>query len=375
MAGELLLVGSIPLDTAEQVFRRVGGPLGPWLGYMPDGEIGERRYWIDGIAYRVFNGHPEIETLRHPAPDANGIENWRPLGMHDQFQFRVKPGVAQVRFGDPGWRLGYTKDAVSSHFVFRQLQKEGVIPAGVRFQVCLPLTYSAIGLFFPDPADHPKIVPGVTAAFRAEVTKMVELIPPAELAIQWDLAVENRLVDTALAQEGQAAAEALAARLAAPAAEIASHIPQTVALGYHGCFGTLSGWPSRQPPSLAGTVIMLNAMIAAAGRRVDFLHFPTLGTADDGFFAPLAQLKSDGAKVYLGAIHHMHDTDGLRRQLETARRHLGEFGLGAPCGFGRAPERPGRLLSADGDKPPPDIIDTIVRDHVRAVDVLHEVLR
>ena len=101
MTGELLLVGSVPLDTVEQVFRTVGGPLGPYLAYMPDGEVGDRRYWIDGIAYRVFNGHPEIETLRRPAPDANGVENWRPLGMHDQFQFRVKPGVAQVRFGDP----------------------------------------------------------------------------------------------------------------------------------------------------------------------------------------------------------------------------------------------------------------------------------
>ncbi|HTT80802.1 MAG TPA: hypothetical protein VMF86_14095 [Stellaceae bacterium] len=373
MADELLLVGSIPLDTAEQVFRRVGGPLAPHLAYMPDGEIGDRRYWIDGIAYRVFNGHPEIETLRRPAPDADGVESWRPLGMHDQFQFRVKPGVARVRFGDPGWRLGYTRDAVGSHFVFRQLQQEGAIPAGVRFQVCLPLSYSAIGLFFPDPADHPKIVPGVTAAFRAEVAQMAELIPPEELAIQWDLAVENRLVDTALAREGQAAAEALAARLAAPAAEIAPAIPPSVALGYHGCFGTLSGWPSRQPPSLAGSVILLNAMVAASGRRVDFLHLPTLGNAEDGFFAPLAQLQASGAKVYLGAIHHMHDADGLRRQLATVRRHLAGFGLAAPCGFGRAPERPGRLLSAEGDRPPPDIIDTIVRDHLRAVEFLHEV--
>jgi hypothetical protein len=373
MAGELLLVGSIPLDTAEQVFRRVGSPLGPYLAYMPDGEIGDRRYWIDGIAYRVFNGHPEIETLRHPASDANGVESWRPLGMHDQFQFRVKPGVAQVRFGDPGWRLGYTKDAVSAHFVFRQLQKEGVMPEGVRFQVCLPLTYSAIGLFFPDPADHPKIIPGVTAAFRAEVAKMVELIPPEELAIQWDLAVENRLVDTVLAREGAAAAKALAARLAAPAAEIAPHIPQAVALGYHGCFGTLSGWPSRQPPSLAGTVILLNAMVAASGRRVDFLHFPTLGTADDGFFAPLDGLRAPAAKVYLGAIHHMHDSDGLRRQIRAARRHVDNLGLAAPCGFGRAPERPGRLLTAEGSAPPPDILDIIVRDHLKAVELLREV--
>ena len=35
MAGELLLVGSIPLDTVEQVFRTVGASLGPYLA-SPD---------------------------------------------------------------------------------------------------------------------------------------------------------------------------------------------------------------------------------------------------------------------------------------------------------------------------------------------------
>ena len=155
-----------------------------------------------------------------------------------------------MRFGDPGWRLGYTKDAVSSHFVFRQLQKEGVIPPGVRFQVCLPLTFSAIGLFFPDPADHAKVAPGVTAAFRAEVAKMVELIPPQELAIQWDLAVENRLVDTALAREARRRPR----RWPRAGGDSGRYRARHPARGrYHGCFGTLSGWPSRQPADL-GTV-------------------------------------------------------------------------------------------------------------------------
>lgn len=45
VAGDLLLVGSLPLDTPEQVFHRVGGPLGPYLAYMPDGEVGDRRCW------------------------------------------------------------------------------------------------------------------------------------------------------------------------------------------------------------------------------------------------------------------------------------------------------------------------------------------
>lgn len=52
----------------NRCFVACGGPLGPNLAYMPDGEVGVRRYWIDGIVYRVFNGHPEIETLRRPRP-------------------------------------------------------------------------------------------------------------------------------------------------------------------------------------------------------------------------------------------------------------------------------------------------------------------
>ena len=215
-------------------------------------------------------------------------------------------------------------------------------------------------------------MPPALPPHSAPKAKIVELIPPQELAIQWDLAFENRLVDTALAREGPAAAEALAARLAEPAAKIASAIPEGVALGYHGCFGTLSGWPSRQPPDLGGSVILLNAMVAASGRRVDFLHLPTLGTADEAFFAPLERLRAPDAKVYLGAIHHMHDADGLRRQLQAVRRHVADFGLAAPCGFGRAPERPGRLLTAEGSVPPPDILDIIVRDHLKAVELLRE---
>jgi hypothetical protein len=371
MADELLLVGSIPLETAEEVFRAFGPTLGKWLSFMPDGEIGDRRYWIDGIAYRVLNGHPDIETLKRPAPDEHGIEQWRPRGIHDQFRFRVRPGVEEVRFGDPGWRLGYTRDAVSSYFVFRQLKKDGVIPTQARFQVCLPLTYSAVTSFFADPTDHPRIVPGFTAALRAEIAKMVEKIPPDDLAIQWDLAVENRYLEATLVQHGLDAAARQAARLMAPADEIAPYIPNEVALGYHSCFGTLDGWPSRQPNDLTGTVLLLNAAVAASRRRVDFVHFPTLGSAHDAFFAPLKSLAVGDARVYLGAIHHMHGTAGLDGQLRVARNYLPDFGVAAPCGFGRAPERPGRLLTEHGSAPPPNYLDVILRDHVAAVEALH----
>lgn len=374
MRDELLMVGSIPMETVEQVFRTFGPALGDWLPYMPDGEIGERRYWIDGLAYRVLNGHPEIETLKHPAPDENGVENWRPRGIHDQFQFRVKPGVKRVRFGDPGWRLGYTRDALNSYFVFRQLKRDGIIPGHVRFQVCLPLTYSAVTSFFPDRADHARVVPGFTTALAAEVAKICELIPPDDLAIQWDLAIEHRYIDARLVAGDIAGARNEAIRVCEPAAEVCAAIPPGVAVGHHSCYGTLNGWPSRQPKDVTGTVLLLNAVCAAGGRKVDFVHFPTIAAADEAYFRPLENLEIAGARSYVGAIHHMHPKDGLEKQLKVVRKFLPEFGLAAPCGFGRAPERPGRLLTEEGDHPPPDYIKVILDDHRAAVGILGKVM-
>ena len=370
MRDTLLLVGSVPLDTPEQVFRSFGPGIGEWLSYIPDGEVGERRYWVDGIAYRVLNGHPEIETIRRPAPTGDGVEEWRPRGGHDTFQFRVRPGVRRVRFGDPGWRLGYTRDAIGSYFVFRQLKKDGVVPEHLRFQVCLPLTYSAIGSYFPEAEELEKVVPGMTSALAAEVSEILRHIPARELAIQWDLAIENRFVEGHLARGDIGAAKTEVRRLALPAAEVCAAIPDEVHVGYHSCFGTLNGWPTRQPKDMRGTVLLLNAMTEATARSVEFLHFPTAGSVDEGYFSPLRDLEAGDARIYVGAIHHLHGSGGMRAQFEVIRSMVPAFGLAAPCGFGRTPERPGRLLTDEGESPPPDIIGTIIADH-RAAAGLH----
>ena len=54
MSGELLLVGSIPLDTPQEVFETFGAPLGKYLFAMPDGEVGPRRHWISRVHYQVL---------------------------------------------------------------------------------------------------------------------------------------------------------------------------------------------------------------------------------------------------------------------------------------------------------------------------------
>jgi len=124
-----------------------------------------------------------------------------------------------------------------------------------------------------------------------------------------------------------------------------------VALGYHFCFGTLGGWPRFQPDDLGQAVKLANGFIEASGRKVDWIHIPVLDRSDDTFFAPLRELKPQGAHVYLGAIHNMAR---FKQRIATARKYLPQFGLGAYCGFGRLP---------------PSELSGILADHLQAVEL------
>ena len=100
MGDELLLVGSIPLDTPQEVFQTFGAPLGKYLYAIPDGEVGPRRNWISRVHYQVLAAHPELEVVQHPAPDENGVERQVPKNVTDAWWFKVKDGVKRVRFGE-----------------------------------------------------------------------------------------------------------------------------------------------------------------------------------------------------------------------------------------------------------------------------------
>ena len=169
MSSDLLLIGSAPLETAEEMFRQVGAPLADSLGSIPDGEPGERRWWVHRLSYQVFNGHPELETIRRPMPD-NGVERLGPRDRTDTWQFKVKPGVSVVRFGNPGWRLGFTSDAMHSYFVFKTLRQQDVLPAHVPLQISMPLVNSVLtSERFPAPGDLEKIRAGYEDALAAEI--------------------------------------------------------------------------------------------------------------------------------------------------------------------------------------------------------------
>ena len=59
------LVGSIGLDTVEEVYRTVGGLLGPYLRRVPDGEVGGRKLWISWQ-------YPLLRASAYLRPDPSG---------------------------------------------------------------------------------------------------------------------------------------------------------------------------------------------------------------------------------------------------------------------------------------------------------------
>ena len=333
MDKNLLLVGSIPCDTAEEVFQTWGATFGAHLKYLPDGEVGDRLHWIDGQAFHVFNGHPDIETLKRPAPD-DGVERWKPRDIEDQWTFKVKPGVALVRFADSGWRLGYARDAISSYFVFKTLRNEGVLPDDIRFMVALPTPQSSTILFFKDPADWPAAQGGYEAAMLAEVETMVRHIPHEDLAIQWDAACESVDIEFGLPWLGDEITPERYETYVEQFTRLSASVPDGVALGYHACYGTLGGWPLVEPETLAKQVKFVNDAVARSKRKVDFVHLPMLDRSDPEYATPLKDLEVNDAEIYLGLIHNM---ESFSVRLANARRCLPACKIAAPCGFGRIP--------------------------------------
>lgn len=351
MTNELLLVGSIPLDTAQEVFESFGTPLGKFLPALPDGEVGPRKHWISRIHYQVLALHHDIEVVRRPKSDDGGVERLNPRAATDAWHFKVRDRVETIRFGDPGWRLGYAREAINGYAIFRALKEKGVLPRELRFQVSLAMVNSAIPpRIFSNPVDVEKVRRAYEEAMAAELANIVDRIPAKELAIQWDCATEVQ--DAYGAIPGRPLEGAIERNLPQIRA-LSPTIPEGVALGYHLCFGTLGGWPRFAPDDLRHTVKLANAFIEASGRRVDWMHIPLLDRTDDAFFAPLSELKPRGARVFLGAIHNM---ERFEERVAIARKFLPAFGVAAFCGFGRMA---------------PNEMTRVLEEHVRAVRSLN----
>ena len=324
--GSVLLVGSVPLDSAEEVFKTCAIGLGNHLKVFPDGEVGARKSWIQCQAIFVFDRHPAIECIKRPT-SSDGLSR----EYDDNWSFRLKPGVDELTFDD----LRYAGWAVESYQTFRELRQQGVIPADARFQVSLPTPLGGCAAFFDQARDREVVYRAYETAMLREVNRICQQIPHDQLALQWDVCVEVLEVAAGLPQ---LLPDDPWKRAGTQFRRISENIASPVMLGFHFCYGDLAHHHLVEPADLSVSVRMANLAISNAKRPVDWVHMPVpINRGDDPYFAPLRELKSSDTNVFLGLIHLHDGVEGSLRRVEVAQRYLRSFGLATECGLGRRP--------------------------------------
>jgi len=338
--GLVHLIGSVPLPTAEEVFRRLGAALGPLLSRMPDGETGERRRWIYWQR-TMLERHPAMEV------DAEAglleLRQWDGSLLRRAPLLRFRPGVDPDRVEFP---TGYAEAARESWALFDRLRREGALPAGLRFQVCLPTPMSS-AFMYVSPRAHDDYQRAYERSLRRDLDRIVAAVPHGDLSIQWDICQEVLVFEGYFPTRPSDYRERIFALLA----RLGDAVPADVEMGYHLCYGSPADQHLVMPKDTAILAELARAILAGVKRRVDFLHLPVPRERDDAaYLAPLRDLALPPAlRLYLGLLHH-GDREGDRRRIDRARDAVGDFGVATECGWGRGePARLPGLLESHRD--------------------------
>jgi hypothetical protein len=317
------LVGSIGLDSVEEVFRTTGRLLGDRLRRIPDGKVGGRRLWVSW-QYPLLRSSPYLQ------PDPSGV-----VRKTSGFPLLcLAEGVTpdEVHFGE----LGYAREARASYLDFCAARDAGQLPPGVRFQVCLPTPMGLIYAFCTA-RDVLAIEPAYERAMIAEVAALCRTIPHRDLCIQWDVWHEMLMLD-GRPQDQFPMLAASFDEVMARMTRLSADVPDDVELGFHLCYGDFGAKHIMEPVDSARLVEMANGVTQAVGHKIAFIHMPVpVERTDDSYFRPLRDLAlAPDTELYLGLLHLGDGADGLHKRLTVARRYVDDFGVGTECGFARA---------------------------------------
>lgn len=242
----------------------------------------------------------------------------------------------------------YDEWALSSYQTFKRLREEGVIPAHVKFQVCLPTPISIMIVLYYQPY-RTTIEPIWESKLLAALRKIQDNIPHEDLLIQWDVVQEMSLLEDAphkknnygLGEESTAWFEPVQGGVLDRLVRLAGHVDSDVEMGIHMCYGDFMHQHFIDPPSTEQAVIIVNALTTRLNRKLDYFQFPVPADRDDdAYFEPLKKqwetFKEKGSYAYVGLMHP-NDEQGAKRVMVAAERALGSTGWGvaAECGLGR----------------------------------------
>ncbi|HTV38221.1 MAG TPA: hypothetical protein VMF12_17460 [Xanthobacteraceae bacterium] len=330
MPRNVYLVGSVPLNSATEVFETVGGALGPRIKRLPDGETGPRADWITWLE-PVFAEHPAFrKSGEFFRVHASGTGRER---------YALKPGFVaeQIRFDN----LFYADIAKQSYAQFKRLKDAGNIAPGTKFQVDLVPAHSVIWLFLVESL-HAPIDPVYNDALKREVDKIAAAIPHDELAIQFDVAsaVFARLERNEASSYGATKAQ-MQEKFSDILVDLGNRVPADVDLLYHLCYGDSNHRHVVEPTDMGDMVDFANRVAHEIKRPVQLIHMPVpRNRADDAYFAPLQRLALQReTELCLGLVHYTDGVEGTKRRLATAKRYAERFAIATECGFGRRDPR------------------------------------
>jgi hypothetical protein len=270
--------GSVNLADTETVMREITSRVPSGLRRIPDGETGDRNYWIL-FQLQKFLQLPWL-VPDGPVGEADGDYEGMP-------QLRLAEGVDPAEVSWPN--LGYADAYLESYQTLVGLRNEGVIAPGVRFQVEYPTPLASIGGYIV-PEQQQDLLGSYERAMFADLDRLLSEIPHSDVAVQWDVAVEFGVLESAFAPDGAQAFDMIIAALA----RCIDQVPADIPAGMHLCYGDYGHEHFKQPESLALQVRVLNAVAAAASRPVSFVSFTVpQDQSGEGYFAPLAELATD----------------------------------------------------------------------------------
>jgi methionine synthase II (cobalamin-independent) len=313
-------VGSIALDSVDEVFRTLGSTLGNRLRRVPDGEPGGRRLWISW-QYPLLRAQP---FLKADPNTPNQTTGFLPLSLAGD----VKP--SEVHFGE----LGYAREARASYQDFLAARRRGNLPPKVRFQVSLPTPFAVIYPFC-SPEDESVIETAYEKAMLREVEVICHAIPHGDLCIQWDVCIEMVLWDGRLTYMRSPFAD-LPGEVMKRMKRLTAAVPNDVELGFHLCYGDWDAKHFIEPLDATKLVEVANALTVAASRPITYIHMPVpINRADDAYFEPLSKLRrSPDTELYLGLVHG-DGVEATKKRISAASKYVSDFGIATECGIAR----------------------------------------
>ena len=319
--------GGVNLADAESVMREIATRVPAGVRRIPDGETGPRQQWIF-FQLEKFWQTPGLEQAAAKDQLAPGYEQMPKVRLADG----AEPD-------DVRWpNLGYADAYLESFETFQRLRDEGVIPSDVRFQVEYPTPLASINGWVVR-EDQDRLEPSYERALFADLDRLVAAIPPDDLAVQWDVAVEFAILEGGFEATDAQTFDSVIERLV----RCVERVPADVPCGLHLCYGDYQHQHFKQPESLEFQVRLSNAVSSQTARPVNWLAFTVpQDRSDESFFEPLRRLALPSeTEIYLALVpyHPAEQAPGTTdEQVRLIDLNLTatEWGICTECGMARA---------------------------------------